>query len=229
METFDFTIDSFLSLTNIGNDSSKLTELASHIMNNYCINNGQFLYHPIEIEFYVFKKGKHEDRHVYPRDNKKKGELFFHYSGMDICFESSLQNGCFGGVLIRALERIEKDKDGNSLYFGGPLVCANEVLNTAKRMCTLEEIHRHEEFVNAVQFGQRVGINKFENLKDNNNQSIEDDFYNKPYRFVRKDIQNTILEREDVSYDFKSQKRTDPCKSKRKYKIEKYIPKTKRT
>lgn len=203
-----------------GLDTGKLQNLANIIMKEYCIFNGAYHYRPIEIEFYIYDKDNHPDRHVYPRDNKSAGELFFHYSGMDICFKSSFEDGRFGGVLIRALER-DEDKQ----LFCGPLICVNEVLNSAIKKCEVMKIA--EQCEDVEEFGQRVGINMYENLTDGNNKCIEDTFYDKRYRFVRKDILNKTLEGEYVSYDFKKQTQTDPSKSKRKYKIEKYIPKTK--
>ena len=190
-------------------------ELATKIMNHYCISNGQYHYYPIEIEFYVYINGKHEDHHVYPRDNKNNGDLFFHYSGIDICFESSLQNGSFGGALIRALERIEKDKNGNILYYGGPLVCVNEILNTAKRECSLEEIHRPGKEVNAEKYGQRVGIKAIKKTEDN--------YFDREYRFVREDVLDNkkIIFASKNSYNFKKHSHEKKPSS---YKIEKYKP-----
>ena len=161
-----------------------LLELAETIMNEYYIDNGSYQYRPIEIEFYIYDKDKHPDRHVYPRDNKSAGDLFFHYSGMDICFESSIEKGCFGGILIRALER-ENDKQS----FGGPLVCLNEVLNTAKTQCKVRHIARNDASkVHSIPFGQRVGING-------------EDIYSKaPYRFVKEGLTEIKMTR--LSYNF---------------------------
>lgn len=214
METL-LNIDSLLGKNIL--KKKELKELADKLMKGYCIYNGQYQYRPIEIEFYIYDKNDHPDRHVYPRDNKSAGELFFHYSGMDICFKSSFKDGRFGGILIRALERNE-DKQ----LFGGPLVCVNEVLNNAIIKCVVKKIDEQEE--EAEEYGRRVGINEFENLTDRDNNSIKDDFYDKPYRFVRKDLLDKPLEREIVSYDFKNQTKPDPDKSKRKYKIERYKP-----
>ena len=207
METFNFTINSFLSLTNKGNDTSKLKELASCIMNNYCIFNGQYHYRPIEIEFYVYKYDEHEDRHVYPRI-KNSEDLFFHYSGMDICFDSSLDNKCFGGILIRALER----EEGKQLI-GGPLVCLNEVLNTATGKLIVEK-KKIDEPQNADPFGQRVGINALPN--------IEDTYYNKEYRFVRNDIKENSTFGLRTTYNYSNHEFKETSNS---YKLKRYISK----
>lgn len=194
-----------------------IKELAKELMNEYCIYNGQYHYRPIEIEFYIYDKDKHADTHVYYR-NKKAGELFFHYSGMDICFESSSpqpNNGNkdvrFGGILIRALERIGSDNQ----LFGGPLVCMCEIINTATEKCKVEKRPISEsEKKDIVPFGQRVGI------KEKNKEDTI-------YRFVRKDILDELKYKRRCfssrdSFDFK--KKTYKQKSS-SYKIEKYTPK----
>ena len=196
-----------------------IKELAKELMNEYCIYNGQYHYRPIEIEFYIYDKDNHADTHVYYR-NKKAGELFFHYSGMDICFESSSpqpNNGNkdvrFGGILIRALER----EDGK--YFGSPLVCMCEIINTATEKCKVEKRPIAEsEKIDIDKFGQRVGIKA---------KNEGDTFYDKKYRFVRKDILDELKYKRRCfssrdSFDFK--KKTYKQKSS-SYKIEKYTPK----
>jgi hypothetical protein len=65
---------------------------------------------------------------TYPRDNYQGGQLFYHLSGIDICFDSHYKNneGKFGGILIRAI------KDNNGLIIAGPLNCKDEILNACK-------------------------------------------------------------------------------------------------
>ena len=131
----DLKIDKILDGT--PKDSSgdyDFTSLAKEIMNKMYIDNGA-KYYLVEIEFYIYDKDKHADSHVYPRAKKEAGELFFHLSGMDICFKSSLDEGRFGGILIRALER---ETNGEKTLFGGPLVCKDEVLNTATEKCSVK-------------------------------------------------------------------------------------------
>ena len=183
--------------------------LAEEIMNKICISNGAYKYHPIEIEFYIYDKEEHADIHVYPR-TAKAGKLFFHLSGMDICFESSIEDGRFGGILIRALER-EKKGDEPVKLFGGPLTCVNEVLNTAtqliKVMCS-----KSSEKLNINCFGKRKGINKYAKKKD--------DYWDAKYRFIREGITNPI-EREDETFDFgNAQVNAQKIKKTRYYKIE---------
>jgi len=204
METLK--IDSLLNEK--GLDSGELQKLADTIMKEYCIDNGLYLYYPIEIEFYIYNKDKHPDRHVYPRIDKHSWDLFFHYSGMDICFEST--EGCFGGILIRALERMNK-KDGSKLLFGGPLVCVNEVLNSADGICEVKPTKTKLD-KEAVPFGRRVGIKALKNK--------EDKYFNKEYRFVREDINEKSTFASRNAYNFDNNTFETKASS---YKIEEYI------
>ena len=67
------------------------------------------------------------NKRTYPRTDKKVGDLFFHYSGVDICFDSMFDNGIFGGILIRSL------KDNQGKYITGPSVCMLEILNACSK------------------------------------------------------------------------------------------------
>ena len=185
--------------------AEKFAELATGVMNRLCILNGNHEYHPIEIEFYVYTED-HQDIHVYPRNAEKPGDLFFHLSGMDICFESSIKDGRFGGILIRALER----NDGKR--FGGPLNCVNEVLNTANKPGNIYvEACAHLDRT-AKCIGRRKGIKQ--------SKSIPDGYWNKEYRFLRDDFQiGDKITMEDESFDFKTPKYEKS--HLRQYKIEK--------
>ena len=102
-------------------------KIADELMHNYCIQCGEKKYYFAEIEFYYYDKENNSEewnRRTYPRTDKEAGDLFFHYSGFDICFESKYSEGRFGGILIRSLF----DKTNNR-YITGPLLCVNEVLN----------------------------------------------------------------------------------------------------
>lgn len=185
--------------------------LANEIMNKIYIDNGNYKYHPIEIEFYIYDKENHADIHVYPRDNKEAGELFFHLSGMDICFKSSLEEGRFGGILIRALERV---KDGETIRIGGPLTCVNDVLNTAKSHTGIQVVHCCNHMSRPTKcIGKRKGINQSKST------TLKDEYWNKKYRFLRDDLNlGDKITMKDDTFDFKLQaiKKDRP----RKYKIE---------
>ena len=108
----------------------RFEQLAKSLFEDFAIQCGDKQFRFAEIEFYYYKKGEwNEDwnKETYPRNNKQAGELFFHYSGVDLCFRSyyNKTSAEFGGILIRSL------LDGNEIL-AGPLYCANMMLNTCQ-------------------------------------------------------------------------------------------------
>lgn len=107
----------------------KCSKIAKTLFNDYCINcNGKEFY-LAEIEFYYWEKNKWDDKWnkvTYPRDGYNAGELFFHLSGYDICFESSYGKSKFGGILVRGM------MDENNEVIAGPLSCKDIILNTCR-------------------------------------------------------------------------------------------------
>ena len=100
--------------------------LAKTLFNKIDILAGNDRYSLAEIEFYyrndIFKNEQYEV--TYPR-TKHAGNLFWHLSGIDICFESDKEKGYYGGILIRS---IVKEKDGSLIT--GPMCCSDELLNS---------------------------------------------------------------------------------------------------
>ena len=190
--------------------NSELENIAKILMNEYYISNGAHLYRPLEIEFYIYLKDinknekRHADEHVYPR-TAEAARIFFHQSGMDICFSSSMEDGYFGGILIRALER----EDGEN--FGGPRICAYEVLNSALGMCVVQECECDKKLSFDVEASERIGIKEWTDSKD---KSWKDEYYNKKYRFVRKGL--TEITMTLPKFDFREPKLKFPNK---KYKF----------
>lgn len=191
------------SLLSSNDVEGKLKKLAEMLMNEYCIFNGRYWYRLVEIEFYIYDKINHPDTHVYKRDEKNAGDIFYHYSGMDICFDSKMEDGRFGGILIRSLERISEDD--KKIMFGGPLVCKNEVLNSANIICTVVPLEQ------ACDFSSRTGLPRV-GIKQSNAQ---DTYWDKKYRFIRKDVID-FIENSIDDYNFISNKKKT---IKRKYKL----------
>ena len=109
------------------NFNSRFKSIAQEIICNFSIKCGDKRYRFVEIEFYYYDSmhlNEEWNRKTYPRTGKATGDLFFHYSGVDICFESDYPKGVFGGILIRSLY-----DENKRLYITGPLLCANEILN----------------------------------------------------------------------------------------------------
>ena len=105
--------------------------IAQKLFDNYCILCGEAKYYFAEVEFYYYEKGKWDDKWneiTYARKVYNAGDLFYHLSGIDICFDSSYDdcNAKFGGILIRSI------KDEKGTVIAGPLTCKDEILNACK-------------------------------------------------------------------------------------------------
>lgn len=141
-------IETLISNTEIKSAKS-FGSLAEKIIKNYCIKCGDKEYRFAEIEFYYYDKdvlNEEWNRKTYPR-TAKPGQLFFHYSGVDICFGSSIEDGYFGGILIRSLYDEKENR-----YITGPLLCMNEILNhnnwptivpSTENVCDIETTKRY--------------------------------------------------------------------------------------
>ena len=138
------------------------SEIAKNLFNNFCIKCGEKTFYFAEIEFYYYDKDTHNqkwNRETYPRTKKDAGDLFFHYSGCDICFDSDFEKGRFGGILIRSLYDKKEDK-----YITGPTVCANEILNSCSKSKEWPKIEYSEHIHNYdIKQIKRYGIPQFGN------------------------------------------------------------------
>ena len=145
------------------------SEIANCLICDYCIKTDTKIFRFAEIEFYYFKKGEWDQEWnsvTYPR-NKKLGELFFHYSGVDICFQTHLDNEGgyveFGGILIRSL--IELDEKGKFQHLhAGPQYCANLMLNSCNT--TLPQLATAEKINCEIKSAVRFGIEKAERERE---------------------------------------------------------------
>ncbi len=120
----------------------KFEEIAKNLIHNFCIKCGEKTFYFAEIEFYYYDKDNNNQKwnwETYPRTDKEAGDLFFHYSGVDICFNSSFGKGKFGGILIRSLYDVKEKK-----FITGPSVCANEILNSCSKSKKWPEIIKEE-------------------------------------------------------------------------------------
>ncbi len=118
-----------------GEDLQKYFEgLAKTLFNQIDILAGKDRYSLAEIEFYyqnaIFKDGQYKD--TYAR-TKTAGRLFWHLSGIDICFESKEKEGYFGGILIRSIIK----EDGSLIT--GPMCCSDELLNSCVQSSSIEK------------------------------------------------------------------------------------------
>ncbi len=124
--------DPFDGVSDNNSLSAKCEKIAVELFNNYGIKCGDKIFCFAEIEFYYYDKNAYQNNKyqfrwqkvTYPRDGYDAGQLFYHLSGIDICFNSHYKNDPvkFGGILIRAL----KGEDG---IIAGPLTCKDVILN----------------------------------------------------------------------------------------------------
>lgn len=119
--------------------------IAEDLISNYCINCDGKEFYLAEIEFYYYQDDSNGTKKdpwnmvTYARTGKNAGELLYHLSGVDVCFNSFYENGSaqFGGILIRSV--IDED---NKLVTG-PLNCKDLILNTCSNcMPRLERIKK---------------------------------------------------------------------------------------
>jgi hypothetical protein len=179
-EALNELFSSIYTIPEISDDT--LEKIAKGIICNSYINNGSDTkYIPIEIEFYYhsprlpFKKGENyeKDHITYPRDIQESGKLLYHYSGIDICFQSKNREKEkieFGGILIRSLLKI---KDNNEEIIYGPLCCKDVLLNEAKKLPSLEYPADKRNEYNLIA-SKRVGIS-------NENTDLNLRYYVKEY------------------------------------------------
>ena len=114
-------------------------KLSDYLFHHLAIKAGEKTYTFIEVEFYYYNKNGIFNGPLYsctyPR-TRNAGQFFWHYSGLDICFESSEENRYFGGILIRSLKKQKDDQKKNDEereeIIAGPMRCSDEILNSCE-------------------------------------------------------------------------------------------------
>lgn len=115
------TKDSLIKGRNNGGYQKVFDDIAKILLNKVAICKGEKIFYIKDIEFYLYENN-HRDIVTYPMICKA-GQWFFHPSGIDISFESSVdvksndfelfqpilnEDAFFGGVLIRAIYPADK-------------------------------------------------------------------------------------------------------------------------
>lgn len=129
---------------NSKNVEETFEKIAEKLFNNFVIKCGNKIFRFAEIELYYFKENEMDEKWneiTYERDGYNLGDLLFHLSGMDICFNSKLTKnngkkfGYGGGILIRSILEIKECKESQKDNYEvtvGPLTCVNKMLNACK-------------------------------------------------------------------------------------------------
>lgn len=166
------------------NGENQFTYLAKMLMNETILRVGDNDYRIVEVEFYYYKNGSHEDPFVHQDDEQyQNGTWYFHGSGLDLTFgkEDQSKEGqskndhIYGGILIRGICNIENDN-----FISGPLNVVKELFKSIGNVGS----HPIEFGISAdstltegkIIASPRVGLNS---KKDTN-----DKFHQKPYRFI---------------------------------------------
>lgn len=183
---FNFLKNPFDGLTsdNVKGFQNKCLEIAEKLFKEYCIQCGEKKYYFAEIEFYYYEKGKWDKNWndvTYER-NANAGELYYHLSGVDICFLSTLAKekgkkiGSGGGILIRS---IWDGKNKESLIVG-PLTCVNEMLNACKGGSMPNVKHVEQRKCMPKGTYRYLGKNDFDSIVKENNKDgkLKLAFYN---------------------------------------------------
>ena len=119
------------------NIQAKFEEIAKNLFNYFCIKCGEKTFYFAEIEFYYYKKGvfEHDKDIAYKRKGYKAGDLFYHLSGVDICFKSD-DDSEYGGILVRSLMEEIPEKTTNAIcrkVVTGPMNCLITMLNACQK------------------------------------------------------------------------------------------------
>lgn len=121
----------------------KCEEIAIDLFSHHCIKCNGKEYYFAEIEFYYWDKEHWDEkwnRVTYPRICKAEN-LYYHLSGIDICFDSYYneddlnEKARFGGILIRAI------RCADGIVVSGPWNCMLKLLNECKDGCMPQLAH----------------------------------------------------------------------------------------
>lgn len=218
------------SLYDITDIHKRFEEIAKQLMCSYEIKKGEKQYAIVEIEFYLYNK-YHKDYITYPREVKEAGKWFFHQSGVDLSFNSVdvdikenpetnkvtytlKQNPSFGGILIRGIYDIKKEK-----YIFGPQRCVNVLWDCFDAFGTTKDEYPVLEKVNNECTGNIYQCKRHINIKEEDKQrkSIENWIKRLGLTESEKDIdnyqKNLFGESEEYRYRFfNMQNGEDPCK-----------------
>jgi len=154
-------------------------------MDNYLVVANEAEYCLQEVELYYYHEKMHQDKSVFKRDRAAR-EFFFHPYGVDICFATSKDEICYGGVLIRAM----KNNAGN--YICGPISCHDELLKNI-RMENGESVLRLS--LKNSEDPQKLELEKTIRIKGK-----KDKYDECLYRYVSKELSAEIMKRPESDY-----------------------------
>lgn len=150
--------------------------IAGVIFNKFAIVNHQSTFRIVEIEFYWNSK-KHPDKSTYERKyvDPKRGEWFFHYSGVDIALKNE-KTGGYGGILIRGIYDINENKK-----YSGPMVCAMKLFSGTSVFNESIKTKLIDYPFTESEIKTKPRKNLGENAKESGTDKLNYNFYIEPY------------------------------------------------
>jgi hypothetical protein len=93
-----------INCTSVETIDKSIDNIAEEIFSNYKLQVNESFYRLIDIEFYYYAEGVHEDIYAHQHAAQlDSGKWYFHGSGIDITFGNGKN---FGGILIRAIAKV---------------------------------------------------------------------------------------------------------------------------
>lgn len=131
-------------------------KITQKLFDQYVINTHSGLYRLTEVEFYWNSKS-HSDKTTYEPKHyeRKRGDWFFHYSGVDIALKND--DDGFGGILIRTIMDVD-----TGIYYRGPQVCMMRLFSGANAFSPSfrAEIIPHNFEKSTILSQPRIGLGK---------------------------------------------------------------------
>ncbi len=158
---------------------NKCRNIAESLFCNYCINCNGTKFYLAEVEFYYWQQNKWNKNWntvTYPRICEA-GTLFFHLSGIDICFNSYYdekeldKDAKFGGILIRSI------RDEKNNITAGPWNCMLRIINACRgrNLPTIEALEDPCNNENVIKGTYRALGKK--DLKEEKEMAEKESFY----------------------------------------------------
>lgn len=160
----------------IQNPEDTFKRIANDLLNHYVLISGKKSFRICEIEFY-YTGVDHNDKYTHSHElQKTSGQWYQHRSGLDITCGNE---DYYGGILIRAIERVDEPVDKTEKYIYGPLKCLQALMSGFKSIVKhevtigLEKANQGTLSLEKVSSAPRAGLNP----------DRDPEMYSKMYRF----------------------------------------------
>lgn len=167
-----------------------IDDIAERLLKDFKLQVNESFYRLIDIEFYYFAEGVHEDIYAHQHQAQlESAKWYFHGSGIDITFGNGKH---FGGILVRAIAKISPTGEKSRFFIEkevhGPLnvkteICRNlkGVFEDAENVFRLIDISRDKQGALMIEpeyiiNTRRIGLNSKKENTDN--------FFSKKHRYV---------------------------------------------